>query len=79
LLDLHHATIINLFKNAEYWEQTKDEIYLLDTIVYRDILGELILESTGDIYHEIMNCFSLYDLEKLKRQIFSGKYLNKTE
>jgi predicted transcriptional regulator len=76
ILGLTHATVIHLVNNAIWWEQTKDNMYLEDTKLYRQEIENL--EATPEdrnLEKDVLECESYKKLERIKERILKKYYL----
>lgn len=76
ILGLTHATVIHLVNNATYWEQTKDNMYLEDTKLYRQEIENL--EATPEdrnLEKDVLECESYKKLERIKERILKKYYI----
>jgi hypothetical protein len=76
ILGLTHASVIHLVNNATYWEQTKDNMYLEDTKLYRQEIENL--EATPEdrnLEKDVLECESYKKLERIKERILKEYYI----
>jgi predicted transcriptional regulator len=76
ILGLTHASVIHLVNNATYWEQTKDNMYLEDTKLYRQEIENL--EATPEdrnLEKDVLECESYKKLERIKERISKKYYI----
>jgi hypothetical protein len=76
ILGLTHATVIHLVNNAIWWEQTKDNMYLEDTKLYRQEIENL--EATPEdrnLEKDVLECESYKKLDRIKERILKKYYL----
>ena len=74
-----HASIIHLNNNAEYWEKTKDYLYLYDTQMYREIIENIPqADIERNLENDIFECRSMHQLERIKERMVK-KYYQQSE
>jgi hypothetical protein len=76
ILGLTHASIIHLVNNATYWEQTKDNMYLEDTKLYRQEIENLEASPEDrNLEKDVLECESYKKLERIKERILKKYYI----
>jgi hypothetical protein len=77
LFELNHATIIHGIKKAEFYEQVKDEMFLIDTLdLFEEFNNKIIKVKERNLIEDIMKSKNLYDLTKIKRRLENNIYKN---
>lgn len=82
LFDMNHATIIHGIKKAEFYEQVKDEMFLIDTLdLFEEFKNKMLKIKERNLIEDIMESKNLYDLTKIKRRLQNNvyKFINKIE
>ena len=82
IFDMNHATIIHGIRQAELFEQVKDEMFLIDTLdLFQEFKNKTIKIKERDLIQDIMESKNLYDLTKIKRRLENNvyKFLDKNE
>jgi predicted transcriptional regulator len=76
ILGLTHATVIHLVNNAIWWEQTKDNMYLEDTKLYRQEIENLEASPEDrNLEKDVLECESYKKLERIKERILKKYYI----
>ena len=77
LFDMNHATIIHGIKKAEFYEQVKDEMFLIDTLdLFEEFKNKMFKIKERNLIQDIMENKNLYDLTKIKRRLQNNVYKN---
>ena len=77
LFDMNHATIIHGIRQAQLFEQVKDEMFLIDTLdLFQEFKNKTIKIKDRDLIQDIMESKNLYDLTKIKRRLINNVYKN---
>jgi hypothetical protein len=77
LFDMNHATIIHGIKKAEFYEQVKDEMFLIDTLdLFEEFKNKMLKIKERNLIQDIMDSKNLYDLTKIKRRLQNNVYKN---
>lgn len=77
LFQMNHATIINGIKQAELFEQVKDEMFLMDTRdLFQEFKNKTIKIKERNLIQDIIESKNLYDLTKIKRRLENNVYKN---
>jgi hypothetical protein len=77
LFDMNHATIIHGIKKAEFYEQVKDEMFLIDTLdLFEEFKNKMFKIKERNLIQDIMESKNLYDLTKIKRRLQNNVYKN---
>jgi hypothetical protein len=77
LFDMNHATIIHGIRQAQLFEQVKDEMFLIDTLdLFEEFKNKTIKIKERDLIQDIMESKNLYDLTKIKRRLINNVYKN---
>ena len=77
LFDMNHATIIHGIKKAEFYEQVKDEMFLIDTLdLFEEFKNKMLKIKERNLIQDIMESKNLYDLTKIKRRLQNNVYKN---
>lgn len=82
LFQMNHATIINGIRQAELFEQVKDEMYLMDTqSLFKEFKNKTIKIKERNLIEDILESKNLYDLTKIKRRLENNvyKFLDKND
>ena len=80
LFDMNHATIIHGIKKAEFYEQVKDEMFLIDTLdLFEEFKNKMFKIKERNLIQDIMESKNLYDLTKIKRRLQNNVYKNLDE
>ena len=75
LFDMNHATIIHGIRQAQLFEQVKDEMFLIDTLdLFQEFKNKTIKIKDRDLIQDIMESKNLYDLTKIKRRLINNVY-----
>ena len=75
MFDMTHGSIIHLNNNAEYWEKTKDYLYLYDTQMYREIIENIPqADIERNLENDIFECRSMHQLDRIKERIVKNFY-----
>jgi hypothetical protein len=75
MFDMTHGSIIHLYNNAQYWEKSKDYLYMYDTHLYREIIENIpkaVIER--NLEKDIFECRSMYQLERIKERMVKKFY-----
>jgi phage antirepressor YoqD-like protein len=74
---MNHATIIHGIKKAEFYEQVKDEMFLIDTLdLFEEFKNKMLKIKERNLIQDIMDSKNLYDLTKIKRRLQNNVYKN---
>jgi len=77
IFDMNHATIIHGIRQAELFEQVKDEMFLIDTLdLFQEFKNKTIKIKERNLIQDIMESKNLYDLTKIKRRLENNVYKN---
>ena len=77
LFDMNHATIIHGIRQAQLFEQVKDEMFLIDTLdLFQEFKNKTIKIKDRNLIQDIMESKNLYDLTKIKRRLQNNVYKN---
>lgn len=77
LFDMNHATIIHGIRQAQLFEQVKDEMFLIDTLdLFEEFKNKTIKIKERNLIQDIMESKNLYDLTKIKRRLINNVYKN---
>ena len=77
LFDMNHATIIHGIRQAQLFEQVKDEMFLIDTLdLFQEFKNKTIKIKDRNLIQDIMESKNLYDLTKIKRRLINNVYKN---
>ena len=80
LFDMNHATIIHGIRQAQLFEQVKDEMFLIDTLdLFQEFKNKTIKIKDRNLIQDIMESKNLYDLTKIKRRLINNVYKNLDE
>jgi hypothetical protein len=82
LFDMNHATIIHGIRQAQLFEQVKDEMFLIDTLdLFQEFKNKTIKIKERNLIQDIMESKNLHDLTKIKRRLQNNvyKFLDKNE
>lgn len=75
LFDMNHATIIHGIRQAQLFEQVKDEMFLIDTLdLFQEFKNKTIKIKDRNLIQDIMESKNLYDLTKIKRRLINNVY-----
>ena len=75
LFNMNHATIIHGIRQAQLFEQVKDEMFLIDTLdLFQEFKNKTIKIKDRDLIQDIMESKNLYDLTKIKRRLQNNVY-----
>jgi hypothetical protein len=75
IFDMNHATIIHGIKKAEFYEQVKDEMFLIDTLdLFEEFKNKMLKIKERNLIQDIMESKNLYDLTKIKRRLQNNVY-----
>ena len=75
LFDMNHATIIHGIRQAQLFEQVKDEMFLIDTLdLFQEFKNKTIKIKDRNLIQDIMESKNLYDLTKIKRRLQNNVY-----
>jgi hypothetical protein len=75
LFDMNHATIIHGIRQAQLFEQVKDEMFLIDTLdLFQEFKNKTIKIKERNLIQDIMESKNLYDLTKIKRRLLNNVY-----
>ena len=75
LFDMNHATIIHGIRQAQLFEQVKDEMFLIDTLdLFQEFKNKTIKIKERNLIQDIMESKNLYDLTKIKRRLINNVY-----
>jgi len=74
---MNHATIIHGIRQAELYEQVKDEMFLIDTLdLFQEFKNKTIKIKERNLIQDIMESKNLYDLTKIKKRLQNNVYKN---
>ena len=77
LFDMNHATIIHGIRQAQLFEQVKDEMFLIDTLdLFQEFKNKTIKIKERNLIQDIMESKNLHDLTKIKRRLQNNVYKN---
>ena len=77
MLNLQHPAIIYGLKQAAYFEEHKDKLFLLDTLELQKEFGGLeIVFQQRNLIKDIENCYSMYHLSLVQARIKNNQYRN---
>ena len=77
LFNMNHATIIHGIRQAQLFEQVKDEMFLIDTLdLFQEFKNKTIKIKERNLIQDIMESKNLYDLTKIKRRLQNNVYKN---
>ena len=77
IFQMNHATIIHGIRQAELFEQVKDEMFLIDTLdLFQEFKNKTIKIKERNLIQDIMESKNLYDLTKIKRRLENNVYKN---
>ena len=82
LFDMNHATIIHGIRQAQLFEQVKDEMFLIDTLdLFQEFKNKTIKIKERNLIQDIMESKNLYDLTKIKKRLQNNvyKFLDKND
>jgi hypothetical protein len=75
LFDMNHATIIHGIRQAQLFEQVKDEMFLIDTLdLFQEFKNKTIKIKERNLIQDIMESKNLYDLTKIKKRLQNNVY-----
>jgi hypothetical protein len=75
LFNMNHATIIHGIRQAQLFEQVKDEMFLIDTLdLFQEFKNKTIKIKDRDLIQDIMESKNLHDLTKIKRRLQNNVY-----
>jgi hypothetical protein len=75
LFDMNHATIIHGIRQAQLFEQVKDEMFLIDTLdLFEEFKNKIIKIKERNLIQDIMESKNLHDLTKIKRRLQNNVY-----
>ena len=75
LFDMNHATIIHGIRQAQLFEQVKDEMFLIDTLdLFQEFKNKTIKIKDRNLIQDIMESKNLYDLTKIKKRLQNNVY-----
>jgi hypothetical protein len=74
---MNHATIIHGIRQAELFEQVKDEMFLIDTLdLFQEFKNKTIKIKERNLIQDIMESKNYHDLTKIKRRLQNNVYKN---
>ena len=77
IFDMNHATIIHGIRQAELFEQVKDEMFLIDTLdLFQEFKNKTIKIKERNLIQDIMESKNYHDLTKIKRRLENNVYKN---
>ena len=82
LFQMNHATIIHGITQAELFERSKDEMFLIDTLdLFEEFNNKTIKIKERNLIKDILESKNLYDLTKIKKRLQNNvyKFLDKNE
>ena len=82
IFDMNHATIIHGIRQAELFEQVKDEMFLIDTLdLFQEFKNKTIKIKERNLIQDIMESKNYHDLTKIKKRLQNNvyKFLDKNE
>jgi hypothetical protein len=75
LFQMNHATIIYGITQAELFERSKDEMFLIDTLdLFEEFNNKTIKIKERNLIQDIMESKNLYDLTKIKKRLQNNVY-----
>ena len=75
LFNMNHATIIHGIRQAQLFEQVKDEMFLIDTLdLFQEFKNKIIKIKERNLIQDIMESKNLHDLTKIKRRLLNNVY-----
>ena len=75
IFDKHHATIIHGIRQAEFFENQKDEFYLLHTKdLFQEFNDKTLFFDKRNLIEDVENAKNFQDLCKIKRRINQNIY-----
>jgi hypothetical protein len=75
LFNMNHATIIHGIRQAQLFEQVKDEMFLIDTLdLFEEFKNKTIKIKERNLIQDIMESKNLHDLTKIKRRLLNNVY-----
>lgn len=75
MFNMNHATVLHNVKNAQYFENVEDKLYLADVAEIREELeNNPVVRNIEDLVSEILECTTVRRLEKIQRRIKRNEY-----
>jgi len=75
IFDMNHATIIHGIRQAELFEQVKDEMFLIDTLdLFQEFKNKTIKIKERNLIQDIMESKNYHDLTKIKKRLQNNVY-----
>ena len=75
MFKMNHATVLHNVKNAQYFENVEDKLYLADVAEIREELeNNPVVRNIEDLVSEILECTTVRRLEKIQRRILRNEY-----
>jgi len=75
LFQMNHATIIHGIRQAELFEQVKDEMFLIDTKdLFEEFKNKKIKIKERNLIQDIMDGKNYHDLTKIKKRLQNNVY-----
>jgi hypothetical protein len=77
IFGMNHATIIYGITQAELFERSKDEMFLIDTLdLFEEFNNKTIKIKERNLIQDILESKNLYDLTKIKKRLQNNVYKN---
>ena len=77
IFGMNHATIIYGITQAELFERSKDEMFLIDTLdLFDEFNNKTIKIKERNLIQDILESKNLYDLTKIKKRLQNNVYKN---
>lgn len=77
IFGMNHATIIYGITQAELFERSKDEMFLIDTLdLFNEFNNKTIKIKERNLIQDILESKNLYDLTKIKKRLQNNVYKN---
>jgi predicted transcriptional regulator len=75
MFKMNHATVLHNVKNANYFEQVKDALYLSDIAdIQEELVKNPVSKNVNNLVLEILECTTVRRLEKIQRRILQNEY-----
>jgi hypothetical protein len=72
-----HATVIHGITQANYFLDTNDKLFLLDTLeLQKEFAGVKIVFEQRNLIKDVQDCTSMYHLSLVQARIFNNQYRN---
>ena len=72
-----HATVIHGIQQANYFLDTNDKLFLLDTLeLQKEFAGVDIVFEQRNLINDVQDCRSMYHLSLVQARIFNNQYRN---